>query len=204
MAGEDFQIAKLNPAGEDRSQLRKLAAASELPLEICWPINDASSHGAAESKILNIEQVVHALVGAAGVGANFTLEVRALPDGGLAPELTQTLQDVGKWLAAFDQSVYGTRRGPIPPQPWGFSTARGSPEHPQEIFLHILASREDVPVIFDPSISWVPCLFGKKNPLKLTRSGLGLVLELPPKDRLPIDTIVTLTPRLTEPSPKAR
>jgi len=204
MAGEDFQIVKLNPAGDDRSRLCKLAATSELPLEICWPINDASRHGAAESKILNGEQVVHALVGAAGAGANFILEVRALPDGSLAPELTQTLEDVGRWLATFGQSVYGTRRGPIPPQPWGFSTARGSPEHPKEIYLHILTSKEDVPVIFDPSISWVPCLFGKKNPLKLTRSGRGLVLELPRQDRLPIVTIVSLTPRLTEPAAKGR
>jgi alpha-L-fucosidase len=203
MAGEDFRIVKLNPAGEDRSRLGKLTAPSELPLEIRWPINDAWSHGAAEPKNLNAEQVVHALVGAAGAGANFTLELRALPDGSLAPELTKTLEDVGKWLTTFGQSVYGTRRGPIPPQPWGFSTARGSSGHLKEIYLHILPSREDVPVVFDPSISWVPCLFGKKNPLKLTRSGRGLNLDLPPSDRLPIDTIVTLTPRPAGPSPKA-
>ncbi len=204
MAGEDFRVVRLNPVGEDRSQLAKLAANSELPLEICWPINAASSNGAAGSKILSGEQVVHALVGAAGRGANFSLEVRALPDGGLPPEVAQTLEAVGKWLATFGQAVFNTRRGPIAPQPWGYSTVRGSPEHPQEIYLHILTSKEDIPVIFDPSISWVPSLFGRKNPLKLTRSGRGLILELPRQDRLPIDTIVTLTPRPAESSPKAR
>ncbi len=127
----------------------------------------------------------------------------ALPDGSLAPELARTLDGVGQWLEKFGQSIYGTRRGPIPPQPWGFSTARGSPEHPAEIYLHILTSKEDVPVVFDPSISWAPYLFGKKDPLKLTRSRGGLVLELPPKDRLPIDTVITLMPRATEPTPKA-
>lgn len=201
---EDFRSVKLKAAGEERFGLQKIAATSELLLEICWPMSDRAGHDAAPPKGLDVEQIIHGLVGAAAAGANFTLDVRALGDGGLAPELTKTLEEVGKWLEQYGQSVYGTRKGPIPPQPWGCSTALGSPKHPTEIYLHILTSKENVPVVFDPSISWSPHLFGKKNPLNLRRSGRGLVLELPPKDRLPIDTIVTLTPRPSEPPPKAR
>jgi len=204
MADEDFRIVKLDPIGEDRLRLHELVATSKLPLAVCWPSDDGRNREMVEPRNLNVEQVVHWLVGAAAAGANFNLEVRALPDGSLAPELTRTLEDVGKWLTAFDQSVYKTRRGPIPPQPWGFSTARGPSEHPKEIYLHILPSKEDTPVVFDPSISWVPRLFGKKDPLKLTRSARGLILELPPSDRLPIDTVVILTPRPAESAPKGR
>jgi alpha-L-fucosidase len=203
---EDFRIVKLNPIGngEDRLQLRKLAAASKLPLETCWPKSHGEAHDATGSKTLEVEPVIHAVVGAAAAGANLTLDVRALPDGRLAEELFKTLEEVGKWLEKYGESVYGTRRGPISPQAWGFSTAKGSPEHPAEIYLHILSSKDDVPVVFDPSMAWVPHRFGTKNALKLTRSGRGLALELPRQDRLPIDTVVTLTPRTPEPSPKDR
>jgi alpha-L-fucosidase len=202
--GEDLRYAKLNPFRDDLSQVRKAAATSELPFEIWLPNGDAGADDGALSKTSDVEQAVHGLVGAAAVGANFTLEVRALPDGSLAPEVTTTLAEVGNWLEKYGRSVFGTRRGPIPPQPWGFSTATGSPEHPLEIYLHILTSKQDVPVVFDPSISWVPYLFGAKNPLLLTRSGRGLVLDLPPKDRLPIETIIILTPRVIQPLSKAR
>jgi alpha-L-fucosidase len=204
IAGEDFRIVKLDPVGDDRMRVRELAAASKLPLQTCWPISAARSHGAAEPGNLSAEQVVHTLVGAAAAGVNLILEVRALPDGSLALDLIKTLDEVGKWLTTYGQSVYGTRRGPIPPQPWGFSTARGPSEHPTEIYLHILPSTENIPVVFDPSISWVPSLFGKKDVLKLTRSGRGLILELPSRDRLPIDTVITLAPRPREAASKGR
>jgi alpha-L-fucosidase len=202
-AGEDFRIVDLIPDGEDRFQLRKLTPSSELPIETGWPIDRALAQDAGGPKNLDVEQVIHSVVGAASAGANFRLDVRALPDGSLATESTKSLEEIGKWLSKYGQTVYGTRRGPIAPQPWGVSTARGSPDHPTEIYLHIFTLRADVPVVFDPSIAWVPRLFGKRDPLKLTESGRGLVLEVPPKDRLPIETIVTLSPRRTETSPKA-
>lgn len=203
-AGEDFRTVKFNPAGQDRLELQKLAAKSEGPIETCWTINKPPGHDSSESKIPNAEQLIHGLLGAAAAGANLNIEIRALSDGSLPPELAKTLAEVGNWLEKYGLSVYGTRRGPIPPQPWGCSTARGSPDHPDEIYLHILTFKEDAPVVFDPSIAWVPYLFGKKDPLTLTRSRRGLVLELPAKDRQPIDTIVTLLPRSGAPAPKAR
>jgi alpha-L-fucosidase len=204
ISGEDFRVTKLNIASEERSVLQKLGASSSLPLEICWPLSDTAGHDGSQSRRWNVEQVVHGLVAAAAAGANLTLELRAAPDGGLDQDLAKTLAQVGEWLGKYGHSVYGTRRGPIPPQPWGFSTARGSPEQPSEIYLHVVSPRDDVSVVFDPASAWVPYSFGKTVPLRLTRTARGLVLELEPKDRMPIDTIVTLLPRKREPPPKAR
>jgi alpha-L-fucosidase len=122
------------------------------------------------------------------------LNVGPQPDGAIGPEFTQRLLEVGKWLATYGDSVYGTSRGPIPPQPWGVSTAKGPPEHPREIYLHIINPKDDAPITFHPSLAWSPHVFGTKMPLKLTRSQRELMLELPKNARLPIDTIVVLTP----------
>jgi len=104
----------------------------------------------------------------------------------------------GEWVMDRDQlaipSVYGTSRGPIPPQPWGVSTAKGPPGNPREIYLHILNPKDDAPIKFHPSLAWSPHVFGTKTLLKLTGSQRELVLELPKDARLPIDTVVVLVP----------
>ena len=71
------------------------------------------------------EQIIGALVRAAGRGANLLLNVGPRPDGSIDHEATQRLLEVGAWLKTYGESVYGTRAGPIPAQSWGVSTTKG-------------------------------------------------------------------------------
>ena len=48
------------------------------------------------------------------------------PDGTIGPEFTERLLAVGKWLESYGETVYGHRRGPIAPQPWGVSTVKAA------------------------------------------------------------------------------
>ena len=96
------------------------------------------------------EQLIHALVGAAGRGANLLLNVGPRPGRHHRPGIDASgCSSVGKWLATYGESVYGTRRGPIPPQPWGVSTAKGSKDRPTEIFLHVLKPEAETPIILN-------------------------------------------------------
>ncbi len=182
--------------GENAAGFNKADVAGRLPLETCLTINQSWGYNARDTRFKPTEQLIHALLGAAGRGANLLLNVGPRPDGTISLEFTQRLQDVGKWLAAYGESVYGTRRGPIPPQTWGVSTARGSPEHPSEIYLHVFKRKDGTSIVFDPSFSWTPCLFGKSEPLKLRRTKKSLILDLPDEASMPVDTIITLSPKL--------
>jgi alpha-L-fucosidase len=195
MPGEDFQIFEQDVPGKNSAGFNKAAVAADLPLETCLTINRSWGYRAGDRDFKSVEQLVHALVGAAGRGANLLLNVGPRPDGTIGPEFTERLLGLGKWLAAFGESVYGTRRGPFPPQPWGVSTAKGKQDHPTEIFLHVLTPREDAPIIFvNTAISWTPHLFGKTTSLKLAKTQRGLVLDLPQDLRMPNDTIIVLNP----------
>ena len=44
---------------------------------------------------------------------------------------------VGKWLEKYGKTVYGTRRGPIAPQPWGVTTVKRL-EAGLDVYLHVL------------------------------------------------------------------
>ncbi len=194
--GEDFQMFEQDMPGENAAGFNRAGVAANLPLETCLTINQSWGYNAGDTRFKTAEQLIHALLGAAGRGANLLLNVGPRPDGTIGPEFTQRLQDVGKWLTTYGESVYGTRRGPIPPQSWGISTAKGSPEHPSEIYLHVFKLKEGTSIVFDPSFSWTPYLFGKPEPLKLRQTKNSLVLDLPREASMPIDTIIALSPKV--------
>jgi alpha-L-fucosidase len=195
-AGEDFQMFEQDLPGENAAGFNKASVASGMPLETCSTINDSWGYSAGDTNYKSAEQLIRLLVGSAGRGANLLLNVGPRPDGTIAPEFGQRLQDIGKWLTVYGESVYGTRRGPIPPQDWGVSTARGTTNHPSRIYLHILKNEAEPPVFQREALgSWTATLFGKPTPLKLKSTPGGMALELRRDDRLTIDTVVVLTPQ---------
>jgi len=193
--GEDFQVFEQDLPGENTAGFNKAAIKAGLPQETCLTINASSGSNASDDNYKSAKQIVHALVSAAGRGSNLLLSVGPGPDGTIGAEPTERLEQTGKWLATYGDSVYGTRGGPIAPQRWGVSTTKGS-KGDQRIFLHILNPGEADPLTFDPSASWTPFLFGKTTPLKWTQKPAALSLELPKEARSPIDTIVVLRPKL--------
>jgi alpha-L-fucosidase len=194
-AGEDLQGSgpDLPVASGPRSNQGGIAV--NLPRETWLTINDSSGYNPHAANVKSAEQIIHALVGAAGQGANLRLTVGAGPDGTIGPEVSQRLLEVGKWLETHGDSIYKTHQGPFPPQPWGVWTARGPRDHPEKIYLHILKPNDHAPIVFDRSIAWRPFLHGKTTPLKLTETQGGLVLDVPKDALAPIDTIIVLTPK---------
>ncbi len=201
--GEDFQMFEQDLPGDNQAGFNKARPVAGLPLETCLTINESWGYNAGDEKYKSASELVTALVSAAGRDADLLLNIGPRPDGAISGEFSQRLHEMGQWLGSHGESIYGTRKGPIPPQPWGVSTAKGPADHPREIFLHILAPRDDRPVIFDPKTPWLPRLLDRKTPLKLSKSTRGLVLELPASLREPIDTVVVLEPaRTKDPDPR--
>jgi alpha-L-fucosidase len=197
--GEDFQMFEQDLPGENAAGFNKAGLAAELPLETCLTINNSWGYSAGDTNYKSVEQIIRALVGAAGRGANLLLNVGPRPDGTIGQEFSRRLLDVGKWLATYGESVYGTRRGPIPPQPWGVSTSKGSTDRPSAIYLHVLEPKALATlVLLKQAASWTPSLFGKTTPLKLTQTRSGMVLKIPEESYTPTDTIVVLSPQVID------
>jgi len=194
LSGEDFQVSKEDRASPGAAGSGTPALTAGLPLETCMTINRSWAFNARDTEFKSTEDIVQGLIASAGRGSNLSLGIGPRSDGTIDQLISQRLLEVGAWLKTYGESVYGTRRGPIPPQPWGVSTSKG--DHAgQRIYLHVLKPSSGKPIAFDPSTPWVPFLFGKSEPLKLTRSKDVLELELPPGALAPIDTIVVLHPQ---------
>jgi alpha-L-fucosidase len=191
--GEDFQIFEQDLPGANSAGFNKAPSSGTLPLETCLTINHSWGFNAHDTDYKSPEEIIQALIASAGRGANLLMNVGPRSDGTIDDEAAGRLLKVGKWLETYGESVYHTRRGPIPPQAWGVSTTRGNAAD-QRIYLHVLKPNPGEPIIFDPSTSWTPFLFGKTVPLKLVRKSQVLELELPKDGYMPIDTIVVLRP----------
>jgi len=186
--GEDFQMFEKDLPGQNTAGFNAESKIGALPLETCDTINGAWGYNANDKRFKSTHQLIHYLAKAAGVGANFLLNVGPKPDGTIQEEFATRLKEIGAWLAKNGESIYGTQAGPIAPRPWGVSTARD-----RRIYLHIL----DWP---DTALA-IPRLGRPVRKASLLVSGRpvgwkdidqGHLVSLPAEGRDPLNTVVVL------------
>jgi alpha-L-fucosidase len=132
LAGEDVQtfeqdLPGANTAGFNTEQI------GQLPLETSLTMNDSWGFNITDRRYKSVPELIRYLVRAAGRDANLLLNVGPRSDGTIPPEAEERLRQLGRWLNTYGGSIYGTRRGPIPPRDWGVTTQRGD-----TVFVHVL------------------------------------------------------------------
>jgi alpha-L-fucosidase len=158
-------------------------------------INRSWGYNAGDDQYKSPEQLVQALAGAAGRGANLLLNIGPRPDGSISPEFTERLMTVGRWLEGNGQAVYGTRKGPIPPQAWGVTTARtGRNGGAPAVYLHLFKPDVTSIVLPEELVEYDAIPLGKTEPLKRQPEDRKAVLEVPAEGRAPYDAIIVLSP----------
>jgi alpha-L-fucosidase len=132
LPGEDVQTFEQDLPGANTAGFNTKEIGA-LPLETSLTMNDSWGFNITDRDFKSTHELIHFLVRAAGRDANLLLNIGPLPDGTIQPEAVERLQAIGRWLAVYGASVYGTRGGPISPRPWGVTTQRGD-----TVFVHVL------------------------------------------------------------------
>ena len=133
--GEDFQMFERDLPGENKGGHSRDAKVGQLPLETCDTLNSSWGYNAEDHNFKTVKQCIHYLVRAAGRDANLLLNIGPKPDGTIDSESVARLEGIGQWMTKYEATVRPTRGGPVPPQPWGATTAT-----PEAMFLHVLDS----------------------------------------------------------------
>lgn len=111
-----------------------------------------------------------------------------MPSGEIEPRQVERLREIGAWLRANGESIYGTRGGPFKPGPWGASTHKGD-----TIYLHVL-NWGDSEVLKLPAIERrivkASLLAGGK--VEFNAKADALELRVPAAQRQSLDTIIAL------------
>lgn len=143
LPGEDFQMFERDLPGENKSGLSFQKASENLPLETCETINGSWGFNINDDKYKSTKQIIKLLVNAAGLNTNLLLNIGPMPDGNIQPEFTNRLDSVGKWMAKYGNSIYGTRGSVLNSKTWGTVT-----EKDEQVYIHIFNSA-DVIVLED-------------------------------------------------------
>jgi alpha-L-fucosidase len=185
--GEDFQMFEKDLPGQNTAGFNKDSKIGSLPLETCETINRAWGYNQSDQRYKSARELVHYLVRAAGHNANFLLNVGPRPDGTIQPEFAERLREIGAWLRANGESIYGTRQGPVPPRDWGVTTQKG-----KRVFLHLLKIEDDVLALppLPGKITKAALLGGAR--VEYLENRLGVMLKVDRAARDPIDTVVVL------------
>ena len=118
--GEDFQIFERDLPGENKAGLSKGQKVSEnVPLEMCQTMNGMWGYKIADRDYKSVKDCVGLIIEAAGKNANLLLNIGPQPDGELPAAALQRLKGIGKWLAQYGETIYGTTASGMPKADWG-------------------------------------------------------------------------------------
>lgn len=186
--GEDFQMFEKDLPGQNTSGFSPDQVVSALPLETAETVNNSWGFNLADTDFKSVPDLVRLLVRAAGHDANLLLNVGPRPDGTIEPEQADRLRGIGAWLERYGTSIYGTRGGPVEPQPWGVTTQRGD-----TVFVHVLDWGQPLlalPPLPKDVASATMLAAGTRVPF--TQNAEGVVLTLPPAREGEVDRVVVL------------
>ncbi len=133
LPGEDFQMFEKDLPGQNKTGLSYQAPSVSLPIETCETINNSWGFNITDTTYKSTTQLIHYLVNAAGLGANFLLNIGPMPNGKIQPEFIDRLHAMGAWLKIYGESIYNTQAGYLKPQDWGCIT-----EKPGFMYIHVL------------------------------------------------------------------
>ena len=159
-----------------------------LPKETCETINNSWGFNLKDNHHKSRKDLIQYLVKSAGYGANFLLNVGPMPNGKFQPEHVQRLREMGEWLRANGETIYGTKGGPLSARDWGVTTQKGN-----TVYVHILKWHDESLTL----PSWgrsvkSAALFSDKTPVKFQQNDFGITLKVPKSKMDDVDTIVEI------------
>lgn len=184
--GEDFQMFERDLPGENTMGYRQSDEISNLPLEMCETMNGSWGYNLKDRRFKSSDELLETLIRAAGYGSNFLLNTGPMPNGRIQPENVDTLMVIGEWLQKYGETIYGTRRGPIPPQSWGVTTLKEN-----MVYLHLLDLDDETLQIpqFERKLKSVR-FFRDDSPVEFSANNGKVTLNIPFEKRKPLETIL--------------
>lgn len=187
--GEDFQAFEKDLPGGNSTGFGG-QSVSQLPLETCETMNNSWGFNITDKKYKSTKDLIHYMVKAASLNANFLLNVGPMPDGTIQPEFVSTLKEMGDWMKINGQSIYGTRGNVLKEQEWGVVTAKD-----KIWYGHIIKTPKDSSYILITEMKnkIKKCnLISSKKELKFKVKPEGTYIYLNGVALDPIDTIIEL------------
>jgi alpha-L-fucosidase len=144
--------------------------------EALFTHNDSWGYSRFDYNFKTPKEIIQLLATVSSKGGNLILNVGPDSTGQIPAYSVKYLHQVGQWLKVNGESIYGSTKGFIGPQPWGVSTSK-----PGKLFLHVfMRPRNGIILVpqMQQTVKKVYLLAGKQV-LKSAKKGGDLLINLP-------------------------
>lgn len=141
-----------------------------------------------DDKMKSLDQCLGTLIQTNGGDGNLLFNVGPTPDGEIETRQIDRLKEMGAWLKANGEAIYGTRGGPYKPTKSIASTRKGN-----KIFLHVMKWDGDSITIPALPKKILSARLLKGTNLEMKPADEGTTLKVDAADRDPVATVIELT-----------
>ena len=100
--------------------------------EVCATMNQNWGYCGTDNYYKSADMLIKKLVECVSKGGNFLLNIGPDANGVIPPRAAETLDEIGRFMRANGQSIYGCTKSAIPKPEWGRITQKGN-----ELYLHV-------------------------------------------------------------------
>jgi len=159
--------------------------------ETCMTLNDTWGFQSFDDGWKDTRTLVRLLVDAASKGGNFLLNVGPTAQGVIPPQSVSRLREMGDWMRANGEAVYGTTASPYGLPAWGRYTAKTSAGR---VYAHVFDWPKDrrltlTGVKAKPRAVY---LLADRKPLVVEQAADGWTVQLPVVPPSAISSVVVL------------
>ena len=144
--------------------------------ETCMTMNDTWGFKSYDDDWKDTRTLLRTLIDVASKGGNFLLNVGPTAEGVLPTPILNRLGEMGAWMHANGEAIYGTTVSPYGQPPWGRYTAKGS-----KVYAHIFDWPKDGRLELT-GVKEAPArahLLADEQPLKMEKVGATVTVQLP-------------------------
>ena len=184
---QDYKDQRISSNADYRTPEQVIGAFdNQHPWETCMTIGTQWSWKPNDT-IKTSDECVRILLQCVTGDGNLLLNVGPMPDGRIEPRQVKVLEGIGRWLAAYGESVYGTRGGPFRNGAWGGSTWKG-----KNVYLHIQKWNGDLLELPPLGVKIVKSRSMTGGVVGVVQSPNAITLRMPRGKQHSLDTIVKL------------
>jgi alpha-L-fucosidase len=209
MGGMDKGAERVGDYGTPEQEIPATGFGPGVDWESCMTMNNHWGYNKNDQNWKPSTTLIRNLVDCASKGGNYLLNIGPTSEGVFPEACIERLAEIGNWMKANSESIYGTHASPFEKLAWGRCTQKAASGGKTRLYLHVYDWPADRKLLLPGLANSVTRAFllDGNQALDFTSSSNGVAVALPASAPDKHDSVVALEikgkPQIIKPDPYA-